>query len=203
MTNIIWNVIVEWDAVWQQSAKSLLKTIELLRLSLSWPDLCQLVASDKPDLSSGELTQLHRWHPQREFWSWLTINNSQWYPFIQFKSCSTTVASSPLGQDWQMTVHSCAHSGLVSYLLYYFTGAKKLVEKIKEYNPKIAVFNGKGIYEVFSAQHKQNKITQPQSGNAGGNNSQQNNNKSAYTMSWWSQKICLTLNRGFVVRNWK
>ena len=51
-----------------------------------------------------------------------------------------------------MTVHSCAHSGLVSYLLYYFTGAKKLVEKIKEYNPKIAVFNGKGIYEVFSGE---------------------------------------------------
>ncbi len=24
--------------------------------------------------------------------------------------------------------------------------------KIKEYNPKIAVFNGKGIYEVFSGQ---------------------------------------------------
>ena len=40
----------------------------------------------------------------------------------------------------------------VSYLLYYFTGAKKLVEKIKEYNPKIAVFNGKGIYEVFSGE---------------------------------------------------
>ena len=26
------------------------------------------------------------------------------------------------------------------------------MEKIKEYNPKIAVFNGKGIYEVFSAE---------------------------------------------------
>jgi hypothetical protein len=26
------------------------------------------------------------------------------------------------------------------------------VAKIKEYNPKIAVFNGKGIYEVFSGQ---------------------------------------------------
>ena len=36
--------------------------------------------------------------------------------------------------------------------MYYFTGAKKLVEKIKEYNPKIAVFNGKGIYEVFSGE---------------------------------------------------
>ena len=32
------------------------------------------------------------------------------------------------------------------------SGAKKLIEKIKEYNPKIAVFNGKGIYEVFSGQ---------------------------------------------------
>ena len=26
------------------------------------------------------------------------------------------------------------------------------MEKIKEYNPKIAVFNGKGIYEVFSGE---------------------------------------------------
>ncbi len=25
-----------------------------------------------------------------------------------------------------------------------------LVEKLKKYKPKIAVFNGKGIYEVFS-----------------------------------------------------
>ena len=33
-----------------------------------------------------------------------------------------------------------------------FAGAQKLVAKIKEYNPKIAVFNGKGIYEVFSGQ---------------------------------------------------
>ena len=32
------------------------------------------------------------------------------------------------------------------------SGAKKLIAKIKEYNPKIAVFNGKGIYEVFSGQ---------------------------------------------------
>merc|ERR1719195_1068486 len=31
-------------------------------------------------------------------------------------------------------------------------GAKKLIAKIKEFNPKIAVFNGKGIYEVFSGQ---------------------------------------------------
>jgi mismatch-specific thymine-DNA glycosylase len=34
----------------------------------------------------------------------------------------------------------------------HVSGAKKLIEKIKEYNPKIAVFNGKGIYEVFSGQ---------------------------------------------------
>merc|ERR1719410_979757 len=31
-------------------------------------------------------------------------------------------------------------------------GAKKLIEKIREFNPKIAVFNGKGIYEVFSGE---------------------------------------------------
>ena len=34
----------------------------------------------------------------------------------------------------------------------YLSGAKKLIEKIKEFNPKIAVFNGKGIYEVFSGE---------------------------------------------------
>ncbi len=27
-----------------------------------------------------------------------------------------------------------------------------MIAKIKEFNPKIAVFNGKGIYEVFSGQ---------------------------------------------------
>ena len=34
----------------------------------------------------------------------------------------------------------------------FLSGAKKLIAKIKEFNPKIAVFNGKGIYEVFSGQ---------------------------------------------------
>jgi mismatch-specific thymine-DNA glycosylase len=34
----------------------------------------------------------------------------------------------------------------------HLAGAKKLIAKIKEFNPKIAVFNGKGIYEVFSGQ---------------------------------------------------
>lgn len=33
-------------------------------------------------------------------------------------------------------------------------GANILIEKIKEYKPKIAVFNGKGIYEVFSGSKK-------------------------------------------------
>jgi mismatch-specific thymine-DNA glycosylase len=36
--------------------------------------------------------------------------------------------------------------------MLFVSGAQKLVAKIKEYNPKIAVFNGKGIYEVFSGQ---------------------------------------------------
>ena len=41
-------------------------------------------------------------------------------------------------------VNTCGHC--------HVSGAKKLIAKIKEYNPKIAVFNGKGIYEVFSGQ---------------------------------------------------
>ncbi len=31
-------------------------------------------------------------------------------------------------------------------------GSQTLIEKIKTYKPKVAVFNGKGIYEVFSGQ---------------------------------------------------
>jgi TDG/mug DNA glycosylase family protein len=31
-------------------------------------------------------------------------------------------------------------------------GSQTLIEKIKKFKPKIAVFNGKGIYEVFSSQ---------------------------------------------------
>ena len=44
------------------------------------------------------------------------------------------------------------HLTLSYHLHFCVPGAKKLVEKIKEYNPKIAVFNGKGIYEVFSGE---------------------------------------------------
>ncbi len=33
-------------------------------------------------------------------------------------------------------------------------GAKVLQEKLKQYKPKIAVFNGKGIYEIYSGQKK-------------------------------------------------
>ncbi len=32
------------------------------------------------------------------------------------------------------------------------SGAEKLILKIREYKPRITVFNGKGIYEVFSGQ---------------------------------------------------
>ena len=54
------------------------------------------------------------------------------------------------GGSW-LSCHWYHHS--LSYLQRYsVSGAKKLVEKIKEYNPKIAVFNGKGIYEVFSGE---------------------------------------------------
>ena len=36
--------------------------------------------------------------------------------------------------------------------IYVFTlvGGRILLEKLQQYRPKIAVFNGKGIYEVFS-----------------------------------------------------
>ena len=32
----------------------------------------------------------------------------------------------------------------------YLTGNVKLTQKIQQYRPKIVVFNGKGIYEIFS-----------------------------------------------------
>ena len=32
----------------------------------------------------------------------------------------------------------------------HFKGNVKLTQKIQQYRPKIAVFNGKGIYEIFS-----------------------------------------------------
>ena len=34
--------------------------------------------------------------------------------------------------------------------LIIFTGAEILISKLSYYRPRIAVFNGKGIYEVFS-----------------------------------------------------
>ena len=120
MKNLIWNVIVEWDAVWQQSAKSLLKTIELLRLSLSWPDLCQLVASDKRDLSCRRSRTAPEMTSSRRVLT--LVDNSQWYPFIKLKSCSTTVASSrsPLlsADKWQFTaVHT--QCSVLSLVLFY------------------------------------------------------------------------------------
>lgn len=36
------------------------------------------------------------------------------------------------------------------FLLLLFPGSHILLEKLKKYKPKIAVFNGKLIYEVFS-----------------------------------------------------
>ena len=147
MKNLIWNVIVEWDAVWQQSAKSLLKTIEL---SLSWPDLCQLVAGDKQTCPAGDHSSRDDILPESFDLGW-TIRNDILLSSLNLSPqllqvlgplCSVLTSDSP-----QLFTLSA-----VSYLLYYFTGAKKLVEKIKEYNPKIAVFNGKGIYEVFSGE---------------------------------------------------
>ena len=42
-----------------------------------------------------------------------------------------------------------------SYLvpsIFVVAGTVTLTEKIRKYRPKIAVFNGKGIYEIFSNQ---------------------------------------------------
>ena len=50
-------------------------------------------------------------------------------------------------RDCHAALHLAARDSLS-----YLAGAKKLIEKIKEFNPKIAVFNGKGIYEVFSGE---------------------------------------------------
>ena len=165
MTTIIWNVTVEWDAVWQKkSAKTLLKTIELLRVSQSWPDLCQLVADDKQDLSLQENPQrtcqggpiradTHPSWASKRTWFWSLVDNEQVamiLTFIKFKSCKFHKPGPGVLTDDRPQL--CTLRATVSYLSYYFTGAKKLVEKIKEYNPKIAVFNGKGIYEVFSGE---------------------------------------------------
>ena len=38
------------------------------------------------------------------------------------------------------------------HVVIFVAGAEKLILKIKEFNPRIAVFNGKGIFEVFSGQ---------------------------------------------------
>jgi hypothetical protein len=50
-------------------------------------------------------------------------------------------------------------------LIPYFSstvGTQALIDKIKEYKPKIAVFNGKGIYEVFSANKEFHLGKQPE-----------------------------------------
>ena len=41
-------------------------------------------------------------------------------------------------------------------------GSQLLVEKLKKYKPRIAVFNGKGIYEVFSNKKEFHFGKQPQ-----------------------------------------
>ena len=49
------------------------------------------------------------------------------------------------------------------HLLYcYYLGSHVLVEKIKKHKPRIAVFNGKGIYEVFSGKKEFHFGKQPE-----------------------------------------
>lgn len=50
-----------------------------------------------------------------------------------------------------MRVHTCLlfpNKLLISH--FTLIGGRILLEKLQQYRPKIAVFNGKGIYEVFS-----------------------------------------------------
>lgn len=42
------------------------------------------------------------------------------------------------------------------------TGSEILLAKLKEYQPRIAVFNGKGIYEIFSGKKQFNFGKQPE-----------------------------------------
>ncbi len=39
---------------------------------------------------------------------------------------------------------------MLSSLMFSRAGGSTLVDKVKKFRPKIIVFNGKGIYEVFS-----------------------------------------------------
>ena len=47
-------------------------------------------------------------------------------------------------------------------LLLLKKGSQVLIDKIKKYKPRIAVFNGKGIYEVFSGQREFHFGKQPE-----------------------------------------
>ena len=53
---------------------------------------------------------------------------------------------------------------LLKLILYYvlFLGSHALIEKLKTYKPRIAVFNGKGIYEIFSGKKEFHFGKQPE-----------------------------------------
>ena len=48
-----------------------------------------------------------------------------------------------------------------NYIKLYFSGSQILLEKLQKFKPKIAVFNGKLIYEVFSGNKDFNFGRQP------------------------------------------
>ena len=53
-------------------------------------------------------------------------------------------------------------SALLTPCVLFFKGSQVLIDKIKKYKPRIAVFNGKGIYEVFSGQREFHFGKQPE-----------------------------------------
>lgn len=51
---------------------------------------------------------------------------------------------------------------IMSFFSFLCAGAKLLLTKLQYYKPKIAVFNGKGIYEIYSKKKDFNFGKQPE-----------------------------------------
>ena len=59
-------------------------------------------------------------------------------------------------------MHSCLKPEKALLIIDLFPGSHALIEKIKLYKPRIVVFNGKGIYEVFSQKKESHFGKQPE-----------------------------------------
>jgi len=66
--------------------------------------------------------------------------NYQWY-----QNCNVFTYN-----NWNVFTYNNNRLKAASDNYFYFAGSHILLEKLRKYKPKIAVFNGKLIYEVFS-----------------------------------------------------